>query len=107
MEQANTNWDGDPMLNWQEYRSRTDPTDSDKFLRFTAIQSDSNATGVVVQWTSESNVVYRLEFSTDLLTDFFTNSVYTNIAATPPTNTAADGTERGGTATYYRVGVEQ
>jgi hypothetical protein len=93
MELDNANLDSDPMLNWQEYWSKTDPTDSNKFLRFTAIQGASDSTGSVVRWTSETSVVYRLTRSTNLVTDMFTTLVLLNNPATPPINTDLHGTE--------------
>ena len=104
---ANEDTDGDGMLTWKEYWSKTDPTDSDKFLRFTTIQGASDSTGSVVRWTSETGVVYRLTSSTNLLTDRFTTLVSTNIPATPPINVATDETAVGEAVLYYRVGVER
>jgi hypothetical protein len=104
---ANEDTDGDQMLTWEEYWSRTDPTDSNKFLHFTAIQCASGSTGSVVQWTSETDVVYRLTSSTNLLTDMFTTIVSTNIPATPPINVVTDETAIGEAVLYYRIGVER
>ena len=104
---ANEDTDVDGMLTWKEYWSRTDPTDSNKFLHFTAIQGASGSTGSVVQWTSETDVVYRLTSSTNLLTDPFTTIVSTNIPATPPINVATDETAVGEAVLYYRIGVER
>ena len=104
---ANEDTDVDGMLTWKEYWSRTDPTDSNKFLHFTAIQGASGSTGSVVQWTSETDVVYRLTSSTNLLTDPFTTIVSTNIPATPPINVATDETAIGEAVLYYRIGVER
>jgi hypothetical protein len=106
-EMANRDTDGDRMLTWKEYWSRTDPTDSDKFLRFTTIQGASNSAGSVVRWTSETGVVYRLTSSTNLLTDRFMTLVSTNIPATPPINVATDETAIGEALLYYRIGVER
>jgi hypothetical protein len=106
-EMANRDTDGDRMLTWKEYWSRTDPTDSNKFLRFTAIQGASDSTGSVVRWTSETDVVYRLTSSTNLLTDPFTTIVSSNILATPPTNSATDEMAIGAAVLYYRIGVDR
>ena len=104
---ANEDTDGDGMLTWKEYWSRTDPKDSKKFLHLTTIQGASDSTGSVVQWTSETGIVYRLTSSTNLLTDLFTTLVSTNIPATPPTNVATDKTAVGKAVLYYRIGVER
>ena len=106
-EMANRDTDGDRMLTWKEYWSRTDPTDSNKFLHLTAIQDASHSTGSVVQWTSETDVVYRLTSSTNLMTDPFTTIVSTNIPATPPINVATDETAIGEAVLYYRIGVDR
>ena len=106
-ELANLDTDVDGMLTWEEYWSRTDPTNSNKFLHITAIQCASGSTGSVVRWTSETDVVYRLTSSTNLLTDMFTTIVSTNIPATPPINVATDETAIGEAVLYYRIGVER
>jgi len=109
---ANEDTDVDGMLTWKEYWSRTDPTDSNKFLHFTAIQGASDSTGSVVYWTSESNVFYRLTSSTNLVTnnlvtDPFMTIVSSNILATPPTNSATDEKAISNAVLYYRIGVER
>ena len=104
---ANLDTDVDGMLTWEEYWSRTDPTDSNKFLHFIAVQGASGSTGSVIQWTSETGVVYRLTSSTNLLTDPFTTIVYTNISANPPINAVTDETAIGKARLYYRIGVER
>ena len=104
---AGEDTDDDGMLTWKEYWSRTDPTDSDKFLRLTTIQNASASAGSVVRWTSETGVVYRLTSSTNLLTDGFTTVVATNIPATPPINVITDEAARGKAGLYYRIGVER
>ena len=103
---AERDTDDDQMLAWKEYRSKTDPTDSNDFLRFTVVQGISNSAGALIQWTSESNVFYRLQYTTHLPTEPFLDTVYTNITATPPLNTLADETARGQSG-YYRIGVER
>ena len=104
---ANEDTDDDGMLTWKEYWSRTNPTDSNQFLRFTAIQGALDSTGSVVRWTSETGVIYRLTSSTNLLTDRFSTVVATNIPATPPINVATDETAVGEAVLYYRIGVQR
>ena len=104
---ANEDTDGDGMVNWKEFWSRTDPTDSHRFLYLTDAQNASNSTGSVIRWTSETGVVYRLTRSTNLVTDLFTTLVNTNIPATPPINVETDQTAVGEAMLYYRVGVER
>ena len=104
---AKEDTDGDGMDTWKKYWSRTDPTDSNKFLHFTAIQGASDSTGSVVYWTSETDVVYRLTRSTNLVTDPFMTIVSSNILATPPTNSATDEMAISNAVLYYRIGVER
>jgi hypothetical protein len=94
------------MVNWKEFWSRTDPTDSHRFLYIIDAQNASNSTGSVIRWTSETGVVYRLTRSTNLVTDLFTTLVTTNIPATPPINVETDQTDVGTAAWYYRINVE-
>ena len=103
---ANEDTDGDGMVNWKEFWSRTDPTDSHRFLYIIDAQNASNLTGSVIRWTSETGVVYRLKRSTNLVTDLFTTLVITNIPATPPINVETDKTDVGTAAWYYRINVE-
>ena len=94
------------MVNWKKFWSRTDPTDSHRFLYLIDAQNASNLTGSVIRWTSETGVVYRLKRSTNLVTDLFTTLVTTNIPATPPINVATDKTDVGTATWYYRINVE-
>ena len=103
---ANLDMDSDQMHTWKEYWSKTDPTDSNKFLRFTDSPYSSDSTGSVVRWTSETSVVYRLTRSTNLVTDMFTTLVHPNIPATPPINVETDKTDVGTATWYYRIYVE-
>jgi hypothetical protein len=105
---AATNSDSDPMLNWQEYWSNTDPTNGEKYLRITTVQGPSGLSGAVIRWTSESGVVYRLRSSTDnLVSGLFTNLVYTNLPATYPINVSTDETAVGKAKVYYRIDAER
>ena len=106
-ELAQRDTDGDQMLTWEEYWSKTNPTDSNNYLHITWIQGASTSTGSVIRWTSETDVVYRLTRSTNLLTDPFTALVHPNVTATPPINVITDETATSETLLYYRIGVER
>ena len=96
--------DGDGMSNWREWRSNTNPTNKASLLDFTAFAVEG--TGFVVRWQSAEGVRYRLERSTNLITDTFGYLVRTNIVATPSINSETDTTAVGSGPWFYRVGVE-
>jgi hypothetical protein len=85
---ANENSDNDPMSNLQEWITRTDPSDSNSFMRILA-QTISNGIPVVKWWGSPgitvgnvtNNQPYTFEVSTNLVTS---NSWagWSNVAAT-------------------------
>ena len=92
------------MDNWQEWRCNTDPTSRTSFLHFTT--SVSEGTAFVMRWQSAEGVRYRLNRSTNLITDDFSYLVRTNIVATPSINTETDKTAVGCGPWFYRVEVE-
>ena len=96
--------DGDSMDNWQEWRCNTDPTSRTSFLHFTT--SVSEGTAFVMRWQSAEGVRYRLNRSTNLITDDFSYLVRTNIVATPSINTETDKTAVGCGPWFYRVELE-
>ena len=99
----NADPDHDGMSNLAEWIAGTNPTNAASCLRVAV--ATTNASGVVVSWSSVAGKTYWLARSTNLLTGFSTIS--TNIAATAPTNTLTDMTVLPGGTYYYRVGVEQ
>jgi len=72
-------------------------------LRFVSIQADSLG-GLRLGWLSASNQFYTLQRSLDLKTGF--TSIFTNLAATPPTNFFRDNTATGSGPYYYRLRLE-
>ena len=72
-------------------------------FRFISIRSDPLG-GIRVGWLSATNQVYALERSSDLSTGFA--SLFTNLAATPPTNSFQDSTATGPRPYFYRLRLE-
>jgi subtilisin family serine protease len=101
----NADPDHDGMSNLAEWLAGTNPTNSASNLRLT-LSSATNATAVVLGWSSVAGKTYWLERSTNLLMGF-DSTVATNITATAPTNTQTDTAILPGNARFYRVGVEQ
>jgi subtilisin family serine protease len=100
----NADPDHDGMSNLAEWIAGTNPTNAVSCLR-ASVLSVTNASGVVVGWSSVTGKLYWLARSTNLLTGFSTIS--TNITATAPTNILTDTTALPGGTYFYRVGVEQ
>jgi subtilisin family serine protease len=101
----NADPDHDGMNNLAEWIAGTNPTNAASVLRLTLV-SATNASNIVVRWSSVAGKNYWLERSTNLATGF--NAVVaTNIAATAPTNTQTDTAILPGHTRFYRVGVQQ
>jgi arylsulfatase A-like enzyme len=77
--------DGDGVSNRDEERSGTVPTDGASRLAMTHVASAS-PTGTVIRWRSELGQSYRIDYSTNLLSDAFGTVVAKDIPATPPEN---------------------
>jgi subtilisin family serine protease len=101
----NADSDHDGMSNLAEWLAGTNPTNAASSLRLTLL-SDSNSNGVVLSWPSVAGKTYWLARSTNLSTGF-DSTVFTNIAATAPTNTETDAAILPSSDRFYRVGVEQ
>ena len=96
--------DADGRNNWAEWRCGTVPTNSASVLRFD--EALLGSFGPVVRWQSVAGKSYRLDRSTNLVTDHFLFNVRSNIPASPPLNTETDTTAVGSSAFYYRVQLE-
>jgi subtilisin-like proprotein convertase family protein/endonuclease/exonuclease/phosphatase family metal-dependent hydrolase len=101
-EDAASDFDEDGVLDPHEYVAGTDARSDASYLR---VLSPEPGTGgaVVVSWPSESNRLYRIARSTDLLAGF--GPVATNIPATPPINVRTD-TPPASPVLLYRIEVE-
>ncbi|HEY8241446.1 MAG TPA: thrombospondin type 3 repeat-containing protein, partial [Kiritimatiellia bacterium] len=94
--------DGDSMNNAREFRAGTDPTDASSL--FEVIEGVPLENGdVMISWSSQSGVTYRVERATNLLHGF---SVFrAGIPATPPVNVFVD-TNQAPQLKLYRICVE-
>ncbi len=101
----NADTDHDGLSNLAEWVAGTNPTNAASSLSLT-VSSAGNSNGIVLRWPSVAGKSYWLERSTNFSTGF-ASTIFTNIAATAPTNTEADTITSPGGARFYRVGVEQ
>lgn len=96
--------DGDGMNNWQEWRCRTNPTNSQSALRI--ISALPTGTNVTVSWQSVAGVNYFLERSANLLNPA---PVFTPVAAGIPgqdgTTSYSDTNAFGTGPFFYRIVV--
>ena len=93
--------DADGADNLAEFRAGTNPTNAASVLRLSA-QRGPGSNRVSLQWPSAPGRYYQLLRSTNLLTGFST-IIGTNLAATPPLNTATDAPPANVKAAFYRV----
>lgn len=78
--------DGDFVPAWEEYIAGTVPTNDQSWLGLSGWAPDPGG-GVMVFWRSETGRVYDLEVNAGFTGPVWT-AVATNLAATPPTNSA-------------------
>lgn len=97
--------DMDGFINRDEYGAGTIPTDDTSFLALTDI-AGSSPTGTVLRWSSELDQTYRIERSTNLMTDTFGTVVEIGIPATPPENTYTNQTAEPQEILFFRVKAE-
>jgi photosystem II stability/assembly factor-like uncharacterized protein len=101
----NPDTDQDGMKDGEEILCGTSPTDPASFLGMRSLSRSSAAGGLIIRWSSESNRVYRLERSTNLLAGF-SEYFLDHISATPPMNTHTDTSVVGNGLFIYRIGLE-
>ena len=98
---AASDLDGDGMANIDEFLAGTEPSDSNDVFRMQTPENTNDALeAFTLQWTSESNLSYIVEKSTNLLNgfqDFITNP------ATPPLNSYTDALEG---LNFYRIRLD-
>jgi subtilisin family serine protease len=100
----NADPDHDGASNLAEYLAGTDPTSFNSALRLTALRA-ADTNGVVLEWPSVMGRYYRLQRATNLFSGF-DSLVLTNLAATPPLNTATDTALPSAGPRYYRLELE-
>ena len=96
--------DLDGASNLAEFLAGTNPTNFDSAFRLTALRADGT-NGVVLEWPGVAGRYYRLLRATNLLSGF-DSLVRTNLAATPPLNTATDAAPAGAGPRFYRLELE-
>lgn len=94
--------DGDGMDNEAEYAAGTKPNDPGSSMRMTANERSIWNTGWTVSWSSMTNRLYAVEYTTNLVTTPFTPIVEELLAA-PPLNSFTDPVDRGSDTVFYRV----
>jgi endoglucanase len=100
-----TNHDSDRHLDSEEYQAGTDPTNSNSFFAISNLWQESS--NVVIRWTSVSNRVYGLQYTSNLLNGSWTNvPSATNIPGTGTTNTRTNSSA-GTTVGFYRLNVQK
>lgn len=97
-------YDGDGVPTWQEFPAGTIPTNILSVFQATSVESYPASGYRVIRWASESNRVYTLYRSTNLLADF--DTVTNDIPATPPVNVCTDSVGSLINA-YYSIGVQE
>jgi len=93
--------DGDGMLNWQEYRANTNPTNAASLFIIRGISRQADGKWQITFSTS-SNRTYRVDASTDLTT---WSTVQDNIPGVNADVTIPDRRYVPGNTLYYRVSV--
>ncbi len=98
--------DHDGMLNLDEYRAGTDPTNPVSRLVLYQVAPNPAAAGeFLVTWQSATGRVYTVLGATNLTGSGFDLILRTNLPATPPMNVYTDVVE-GAVQKFYRVKLE-
>lgn len=63
---ATSDRDGDGVTDLHEYRAGTDPVDTDSWLRIVSYEHEADAVAAWIEFTSNRNRLYRIEYSRDL-----------------------------------------
>ena len=92
--------DGDGMNNWQEWRSKTDPTNALSLLKMLPPGSGNNASGINVSWQSVSGLTYYVQRALSVQGPF--NSIRTQTPSSS-TSTFKDTLATGPGPYFYRV----
>ncbi len=95
--------DNDGRTNLEEFNAGTDANKASSHFTVTGI-APSEGDALEIQWTSEYGKTYTIRYSTNLVTDPFSNRDVLRISATPPLNTyQLSPSENTG---FYRVDPE-
>jgi parallel beta-helix repeat protein len=96
--------DTDGMLNWQEWRAATDPTNALSVLQMLA--PSNTVSGVTVTWQSVTNRTYYLQGGANLAAQPAFLTLQTNIIGQAGTTSFTDTNAVGSGPFFYRVGVQ-
>jgi hypothetical protein len=95
--------DGDWMVNLDEYRAGTGPTDGQSYLGLTTFTSE---TGLVVSWRSVTGKLYTISRTTNLATSGAFQPIAADIAGQANSTTYTDTTEEIVGPLFYRIGAQ-
>jgi hypothetical protein len=94
--------DGDGLLDWQEHRAGTEPTNSASSFRLTGLEGGGS---VLLTWDSVSDRVYSVGLATDLVQAAGFVVLTNGLVATPAENTFTDTVHTALPRAFYRIGV--
>ncbi len=98
--------DHDGMLNLDEYRAGTDPTNPvSRLVLYQVVPNPATPGEFLVTWQSATGRVYTVLGATNLTGSGFDLILRTNLPATPPMNVYTDVVE-GAVQKFYRVKLE-
>lgn len=100
---TNPDSDGDGMINTDELRAGTQPTNAASVFRASSVQRQGSNT--LVRWQSVTGKSYRLTRSSQLVTGNW-SLITGSLTGIPPQNTYTDTTVSGGGPYHYRIGLE-
>ena len=98
----NTDWDGDSVSNYAEWKSGTNPTNAASVLQLAT--PTNSLSGMVVTWQSTTNITYYLQRSSDLSGGF--SSIVSNLVGQAVNTSYTDTTATNDGPYFYRVGVQ-
>ncbi len=99
-----TDFDGDGLLDWQEYVVGMEPKNDQSRLAITNMAAAADSAQIVLQWPSASNRTYSL-FGTSNMLAGITNALRIDISATPPCNTHTVDLSAAGATNFFSIGV--
>jgi YD repeat-containing protein len=100
---TNPDSDGDGMINTDELRAGTQPTNAASVFRASSVRRQGSNT--LVRWQSVTGKSYRIARVSQLVTNSWPQIVG-SITGIPPQNTYTDTTVSGDGPYHYRIGLE-